>query len=43
MEVHELNGGDAMFDEAVDDLDEELVEFLSRNGANFEMVKTSDE
>ena len=29
-----------MLGEAVDDLDEELVEFLSGDGADFEMIET---
>ena len=37
----ELFGGRVR--QTIDDLDEELVEFLSRNGANLEMVETSGE
>lgn len=43
VKVHQLNCGSAMFDEAIDDLDEELIEFLAGNGADFEMIETFDE
>jgi len=35
--------GGAALGKAVDDLDEELVEFLARNGADFEMIEALNE
>ena len=39
MKVFEVFRLGATFNETVDDLDEELVEFLSGDGADFEMVE----
>lgn len=39
MKVGELFWGNSVILEAVDDLDEKLVEFLPGNGANFEMIE----
>lgn len=41
--MHELNGRDAMLDKTIDNLNEKLVEFLTGNGADFEMVEALDE
>ena len=43
MQVCELLWGGAFFDESVDDLNEELFKFLTRDWANFIMVETADE
>lgn len=43
VQIHELSDSDAVFKEGVDDLDEELVEFLARDGADFEMVEALNE
>ena len=38
--MRQLLSSGAALGETVDDLDEELVEFLAGNGADFEMVET---
>ena len=41
--MSELSLGDPVGLQGVDDLDEELVEFLAGNRADFEMIKAFDE
>lgn len=41
VKMRKLLGRGATFDETVDDLDEELVEFLPGNRADFEMIEAS--
>ena len=43
MKMGELLWRGTVVGEAVDDLDEELVELLAGDGADFKMVETADE